>query len=355
MIDIFRRWVTRYFAHEEAVALLAVMVLGIAAVLLIGDIMAPVIAGIIIAFLLQGLVTTLERRRVPSRVAMLIAFVVFLGGAVAVVLFVMPLLWNQLTNFFREMPTMLTRGESLLDQLVARYPQLFAQTQVNQWMGIAQTQLGGFGQRIVSASLNSIPGIVALLIYVVLIPMLVFFLLKDHELILRWFASFLPAERPLMRTVWVEMNRQFANYVRGKFIEIIVVAIASCIAFAVTGLNYAVLLGVLVGLSVVIPYIGAAVVTIPVALVAFFQFGWNDGFFYLMLVYAIIQVIDGYVIVPLLFSGVVDLHPVAIMVAVLFFGGLWGFWGVFFAIPLATLLNALLHAWPRGLKTSLDT
>jgi putative permease len=355
MIDIFRRWVARYLAHEEAVALLAVMLLSIATVLLIGDIMAPVIAGVIIAFLLQGLVTALQRRRIPARIAMLIAFVAFLGGAVAVVLFVMPLLWNQLTNFFREMPTMLVRGELLLDQLVARYPQVFTETQVNQWMGIAQEQLAGLGQRIISASLGSIPGIVALLIYVVLIPMLVFFLLKDHEQILRWFVEFLPAERPLMRTVWVEMNRQFANYVRGKFIEIVVVAVASYVAFAVMGLNYAVLLGVLVGLSVVIPYIGAAVVTIPVALVAFFQFGWNDGFFYLMLVYAIIQVIDGYVIVPLLFSGVVNLHPVAIMVAVLFFGGIWGFWGVFFAIPLATLLNALLHAWPRGLKTSVDT
>jgi putative permease len=355
MIDILRRWVTRYFAHEEAVALLVLMIMSIACVLLVGDILAPVIAGIIIAFLLQGLVTALERRRVPSRIAMLIAFVAFLGGAVALVLFVMPLVWTQLTNLFREMPSMLTRGELLLDQLVARYPQVFTETQVNQWMGIAQEQLAGLGQRIISASLGSIPGIVALLIYVVLIPMLVFFLLKDHAQILRWFGGFLPAHRPLMRSVWVEMNRQFANYVRGKFVEIVAVTIATYIAFVVMQLNYAALLAVLVGLSVVIPYIGAAVVTIPVALVAFFQFGWHDAFFYLMLVYAIIQVIDGYVIVPLLFSGVVNLHPVAIMIAVLFFGGIWGFWGVFFAIPLATLLNALLHAWPRGLKTSVGT
>lgn len=355
MIDILRRWVTRYFAHEEAVALLVLMIMSIACVLLVGDILAPVIAGIIIAFLLQGLVTALERRRVPSRLAMLIAFVAFLGGAVALVLFVMPLVWTQLTNFFREMPSMLTRGELLLDQLVARYPQVFTETQVNQWMGIAQEQLAGLGQRIISASLGSIPGIVALLIYVVLIPMLVFFLLKDHAQILQWFGGFLPAHRPLMRSVWVEMNRQFANYVRGKFVEIVVVTIATYVAFAIMQLNYAALLAVLVGLSVVIPYIGAAVVTIPVALAAFFQFGWNDAFFYLMLVYAIIQVVDGYVIVPLLFSGVVNLHPVAIMIAVLFFGGIWGFWGVFFAIPLATLLNALLHAWPRGLKSAVDT
>jgi putative permease len=354
MIDILQRWLTRYFAHEEAVALLVLMVVFVASVLLIGDIMAPVIASVIIAFLLQGLVAALVRRRVPQQLAMLISFLAFLGGAIAIVLIVMPLLWNQLINFLREMPAMLARGQLLLDQLVARYPQVLSESQVNQWMGIAQERLAALGQHVISASLGSIPGIVALLIYVVLIPMLVFFLLKDHRQILQWFCGFLPAERPLMHAVWVEMNTQFANYVRGKFIEIIAVAAASYVAFALMGLNYAVLLGVLVGLSVVIPYIGAAAVTIPVALVAFFQFGWNDGFFYLMLVYTAIQVIDGYVIVPLLFSGVVNLHPVAIMVAVLFFGGIWGFWGVFFAIPLATLLNALLHAWPRGLKNSVE-
>lgn len=354
MIEVFRKWAARYFAHEEAIALLAVILLTFGVILLVGDILAPVFASVIVAFLLQGMVTALERKRVPPQLAVAIALIAFLGGSIAVVLFIMPLVWNQLTTFFRELPAMLTHGQLLLDQLVARYPQVFTETQVSQWMGIAQDRLAGLGQHIVSVSLDSIPGIVALLIYVVLIPMLVFFLLKDRDQILRWFASFLPTERPLMHAVWIEMNYQFANYVRGKFIEIVVVAVASYIVFALMGLNYAALLGVLVGVSVVIPYIGAAVVTIPVALVAFFQFGWNDGFFYLMLAYTIVQVIDGYIIVPLLFSGVVNLHPVAIMVAVLFFGGIWGFWGVFFAIPLATLLNALLHAWPRGLKTSVD-
>jgi putative permease len=65
-----------------------------------------------------------------------------------------------------------------------------------------------------------------------------------------------------------------------------------------------------------------------------------------MLAYGIIQALDGNVVVPLLFSEAVNLHPVAIIVAVLVFGGLWGFWGVFFAIPLATLVMAVLHAWP---------
>ena len=119
--------------------------------------------------------------------------------------------------------------------------------------------------------------------------------------------------------------------------------------FVAFGLNYAALLALLVGLSVVVPYIGAVVVTVPVALIGLFQWGWGDQFIWMIVVYGIIQALDGNVLVPLLFSEAVNLHPVAIICAVLLFGGLWGFWGVFFAIPLATLFKAVLYAWPRQL------
>jgi putative permease len=76
------------------------------------------------------------------------------------------------------------------------------------------------------------------------------------------------------------------------------------------------------------------------------QFGWSWDFGWVMLAYGVIQALDGNVLVPVLFSEAVDLHPVAIIVAVLAFGGIWGFWGVFFAIPLASLIKAVLTAWP---------
>jgi putative permease len=103
-----------------------------------------------------------------------------------------------------------------------------------------------------------------------------------------------------------------------------------------------------------VPYIGAAVVTLPVAMLAYFQWGWSPEFGWVIFAYGVIQGLDGNVLVPLLFSEVVNLHPVAIIVAILVFGGLWGFWGVFFAIPLATLVSALLTAWPRpGVEDSI--
>ena len=71
-----------------------------------------------------------------------------------------------------------------------------------------------------------------------------------------------------------------------------------------------------------------------------------------MIAYAVIQALDGNLLVPLLFSEVVNLHPVAIILAILFFGGLWGFWGIFFAIPLATFVKAVLNAWPRKKEDS---
>ena len=87
-------------------------------------------------------------------------------------------------------------------------------------------------------------------------------------------------------------------------------------------------------------------VTIPVAAVAYFQWGLSSDFYWVIAAYLVIQALDGNALVPLLFSEVVNLHPIAIIVAILVFGGLWGFWGVFFAIPLATVVQAVLKAWP---------
>jgi putative permease len=188
--------------------------------------------------------------------------------------------------------------------------------------------------------------VITVAVYLILMPLLVFFFLKDKIRIVNWFIRFLPKDRGLLSQVWAEVDGQIGNYVRGKFIEILIVWVVTYLTLAIMGMDFAMLLGVLVGLSVLIPYIGAATVTIPVAVLAYFQWGVSPEFWWLLVAYGIIQALDGNVLVPLLFSEVVNLHPVAIIVAVLVFGGLWGFWGVFFAIPLATLVQAVLKAWP---------
>src|SRR5690606_3284387 len=174
----------------------------------------------------------------------------------------------------------------------------------------------------------------AVLVYCVLEPPQVLFLLTDSEQMVAWFAGLPPRRRQPLTRIWPELDVQIANYIRGKALEILIVGAVSYSVFLLLGLNYAALLAVSVGLSVLVPYIGAAVVTIPIALIGYVQWGFGDTFIWLMVAYGIIQALDGNVLVPLLFSEVVNLRPVAITVPVLVFGGRWGVWGVFFAIPL---------------------
>jgi putative permease len=301
----------------------------------------------VLAYLMQGLVVTLERLRMPGAAAVGLVFALFMGLLLVFIVVAVPLLWHQLITLFNELPGMLAKWQSLLLLLPERYPHLVSDEQVLRAIEVARGEIGNFGQWALTFSLSSLPLLVNIMIYLVLVPILVFFFLKDREMIGQWVRGYLPRERALITRVAHEMNRQIANYIRGKVIEIFICGGATYIGFVVLGLNYAALLALLVGVSVVVPYVGAVVVTVPVLLIALFQWGWSDQFIYLMAVYGIIQVLDGNVLVPLLFSEAVNLHPVAIICAVLLFGGLWGFWGVFFAIPLATLFKAVLDAWPR--------
>ncbi|MHC8325417.1 AI-2E family transporter [Pseudomonas sp. LB3P93] len=347
MFKVLRDWIQRYFSDEEAVVLAVLLFLAFTAVLTLGGMLAPVLAGMVLAYLMQGLVVTLERLRMPGGVAVGLVFALFMGVLLVFIVVVVPLLWHQLITLFNELPGMLAKWQSLLLLLPERYPHLVSDEQVLQAIEVARGEIGKFGQWALTFSLSSLPLLVNIMIYLVLVPILVFFFLKDREMIGQWVRGYLPRERALITRVAHEMNRQIANYIRGKVIEIFICGGVTYIGFVVLGLNYAALLALLVGVSVVVPYVGAVVVTVPVMLIALFQWGWSDQFIYLMAVYGIIQTLDGNVLVPLLFSEAVNLHPVAIICAVLLFGGLWGFWGVFFAIPLATLFKAVLDAWPR--------
>ena len=155
----------------------------------------------------------------------------------------------------------------------------------------------------------------------------------------------------MLQNVWVEMDDQLSNYARGKAIEIVIVGLVAAIIFMYFDLQYVALLSVLVGFSVLIPFLGAFIVTLPVAVLGLLQFGLTFDFWLLMGLYVILQMLDGYLLVPILFSDAVKLHPVIIMLAVFIFGGMFGFWGIFFAIPIATLIKAIWNSWPESLSS----
>ena len=353
MLQIFRRLAKKYFSDEEALIFILLTLGLFAFIYLFGKILLPVLLAIMFAYLLAPSVDFLNKRRVPYLLAVLLVFFAFSGVFIIALFWLLPKIIVQLSKFVGEIPNMVNKLQSQLYSLQQQFPQFVSEEQVQ---GLAERlngneiadQIGQLLPEVLSFSLATLPSLVTGMIYLIIVPILVFFMLKDRRILWSAVKRTLPTRRKLLKTIAIEMNGQIENYIRGKAIEILLVGGISFITLKFLGLNYSLVLSIFIGLSVLIPFVGAVLVTFPVFSVALLQFGFSSEFYYVVIAYMIIQIVDGNVLVPLLFSEAVNLHPIAIIVAVLFFGGIWGVWGVFFAIPLATLIKAVFNAWPKN-------
>lgn len=353
MISLLRDWFNEHFSDPQILILWFFLISGFLIIYLFGEMLTPVFAGLIIAYLLEGIVGVLVKFKIPRIVSVLLTFLFFMICMVMLVIWLLPLLSRQIGQLLQDLPAMITRAQILMMQLPERYPEFISDAQIREFIVFLKSELTQMGQSALIFSLASVKNLITLIVYLLIVPFLILFFLKDKAMILEWVTSFLPDNRDLSTEVWRDVNRQIANYIRGKIWEIIIVWSATFVTFSLLGLNYAMLLGFFTGLSVLIPYIGASVMCLPVGLIAFFQWGIGPQFMYVIIAYSIIQLVDGNIIVPLLFSEIVNLHPVAIIVAVLVFGGLWGILGLFFAIPLATLFHVVLKVWFSKRQTRL--
>ena len=347
MFEIIKQWYDRHFSDPQVLLLAALLIFGTAVILLAGQALAPIIAAIVLAYILDGAVIRLQRWSVPRKISVWLVFIAFVVSVIAILIWLAPLLFRQAGQFLSEVPRMIVKGQALLMELPARYPTLVSEDDIARLIGQMREQIAGIGKLVLSSSLSSVVGLITAMVYLFLVPVLIFFFLYDKDKLFQWATSFLPEDRPLAATVWQEMDIKISSYARGKLLEIAFVWLVSWVAFSLLGLNYAVLISLIVGLSVLIPYVGAAAVTLPVALIAYYQWGLDIRMAWVLVAYGVIQFFDGNLLAPLLFAEAVDIHPIAIITAVLFFGGLWGVWGVFFAIPLATLIQTTLEVWPR--------
>ncbi|SUT96705.1 putative permease [Actinobacillus lignieresii] len=349
MFEMFQSWYKQKFNDPQTVALLGILLIGFSIIYFFSDLIMPLLIAIVFAYLLEWPIKLLTQKlKFPRLLSLILVLGSFISLSTFLFVVMLPTLWNQAVTFIRDLPSMLNLLNAWLEALPEHYPELIDYAMLDSLMNTLKEKILGFGESLLALSVNSIISLVGLGIYAFLVPLMVFFLLKDKPLFVRGFIKFLPKNRRLAANVWFEMQQQIANYIRGKVLEILIVGIVTYAIFLFFDLRYPLLLSVAVGLSVLIPYIGAVLVTIPVALVALFQFGLSTDFYYLLLAFVISQLLDGNLVVPFLFSEAVNLHPLTIIVAVLIFGGLWGFWGVFFAIPLATLVKAVINALPSN-------
>lgn len=236
--------------------------------------------------------------------------------------------------------------EKLKEKLPATYHNLLSEDNIKEVAKYIKSQIKDWISPILTTQLAPfILDSVTILVYLIIVPIFSFYMLKDKDKLLKLSGHYLSSHK-LVSNFWGEMNRQISQYLNGKCIHIVLISIINGIAFALFGLNYALLLGIGVGLSVLIPYVGSLIITVPVIIIGLMQFGFSSFLAWLLVVYIIIQLIDSYVITPMLFSETLNLDAFSILVAIVVFGGIWGIWGVILAIPLATFVKTIIQLWP---------
>ena len=345
MKHVLRRWLKQYFSDPQFMILIILLLGGFLLIFAFGKMLMPVFISIIIALLLDSLIEWLNRFHLRRKAGVYLVFTLFLALFFDLLIILLPMISHQIGQLVGDLPSIITKIKGELILLPQKYPGVISEERINQFIALLASEFNDLGKNIIQISISSVRGIITIIIYLILVPFLVFFFLKDKVMILEWLRRLLPEERGLAIQVWQEVYEQFFNYLRGKILEILIVWAINYIAFALLGLKYSIIISLFVGLAVLVPYVGAAVMFIPVILIAFFQWGLGANLIYIVIVFLFLHALDGNMIAPLLLSKVVKIHPVAIIISILVFGGLWGFWGLVFAIPLATLLHAVLKAW----------
>ena len=341
MQSLLNKFTKRFFSNEESIYFAILLVFSFLFIIFFGNVLLPVIISIVIAFLLNGLMTGFENLKVSQNLSLTLTLIVFFGFYLSLFM-ALPSIGTEINNLIQNLPSIV----SSFQQTLMEMNNYFSEEDIDLIFANLSNQIN----TLLSSALGQLAGTITLMfnaiLYAIMIPLMVFFFLKDKNELLPIASFFLPKENGFMQSVFSEMNDQLFNYVTGKALEMIIIATASYALFAVLGLPYAVLIAILVGLSVIIPIFGAILVTVPVVLIGLYEWGLTENFYWLLGFYLLIQILDGNVLVPILFSSRNNLHPAVIIVAILFFGGIWGFWGLFFAIPLATFIKAIINSWP---------
>ena len=346
MFDQINTLLNKIFTNEESIIFSLLLFTFILVLYVFGGLLTPFIVSLIFAYLLIGLSKNFIKYGLSELVSLIISYIIFLLTGLGFLVWLIPLIFQQTQAFFLEVPILLNNFRGYVENLVESNQELISSDQISSFFTELIGRLSSLSQSVLDASISGIQDTVVFSIYLITIPVIVFFFLFDKKRLIEGFLMLLPKKREMLSDVWIEMDDQLSNYVWGKGLEILIVGFAAAVIFGIMGLNYAALLSIIVGFSVLIPFVGAFLATIPVIVVALLQFGIGFDFYMIVGLYLLLQALDGNLLVPILFSDAVKLHPIVIMLAVFVFGGIFGFWGAFFSIPLATFIKAVWNSWP---------
>lgn len=380
MINLLKKWYRRNFSAPGTVEFALVLVAVFVVIYWFMWLVGPLVVALCFAYVLDwGVMWVQKRFHLNRSCSTGIIMTLFIGICVGVLVFVAPRVVKQGTDFYNavvlysqdtmqqnvEMGDSLEHSDALsgsaLDAAIARKLYSFVETMPDPLPSmLSQDSIESFSRNIRTSLMSntaqilkdkimpSVVNVMSWAINLIIVPIFIFLMLLDkHVLQRRMLRYVLPSDSALIHRFWPNLNSMMHSYVNGSLMHILISGIANCALFWAFGLNYAVLLGIAMGFSVVIPYVGAVLVGVPVIFFGALQFGFTALFFWFIGAWLILQLLDSYVLTPMLFSKTMDLDTFSILCAILIFGTLWGFWGVVFSIPLARLIDTLISQWPR--------
>src|SRR5512142_1853489 len=314
----------------------------------LGPVLTPFLIGAILAYLGTPAVNRAEKRGMPRSLSTLLV-ILFIGLVLAALFLVLiPLVQSEVMSITRRLP-------DLVAQLTDRAAPFIAEK-----LGVAvsldfdsiRAFIADNAKEAQQLSLRLLSGVktggaivLSLLVNLALIPVVMFYLLRDWNMILGRLDDLLPRRwGPKVRTIAREVDGVLAEFLHGQLMVMIALATYYAIALSVVRLDHAVAIGILTGVLVFVPYVGFGLGFLLGVTAAILEFhGW-PGFFAVLTVYGIGQLLESYVLVPFLVGDRIGLHPLAVIFALLAFGELFGFAGVLMALPVsAMLLVGLRH------------
>ena len=308
---------------------------------LLGDILLPFFIGGAIAYFLDPVADWFERRGLSRTLS--VALITLLAAVLfaLAVLLVIPTLVRQATELVQEAPALLRQLEV---QLTTTFPGL---VEMGPALQDSLSDVGSFIQRrggqLIGGVLVSARSIVGLLFFLLIVPVVAFYLLLDWDRMVAEVDALLPREhQPTIRRLAREVDETLAGFLRGQGTVMLILGVYYAGALMIAGLNFGLVVGFLAGLTSFIPYVGAIVGGGLAIGLALFQF-WGEWTM-IAVVAAIFfsgQMLEGNVLTPKLVGGSVGLHPVWLLFALSVFGAAFGFVGLLAAVPLAAVLGVI--------------
>ena len=323
----------QYWGVAAAAVLLALWILG--------DILLPFIVGGALAYFLDPVADWLERRGLSRTLAVVLISLVATLALAAAVLLVIPALIGQATGLVEEAPDLLRQLEGRLSQAFPAIVEI--EPAIRGWMGDAGVIVQEQGGAFLAGLLVSARNVLGVLFFLLIVPVVTFYLLLDWDKMVASVDALLPREHaPTIRRLASEVDDTLAGFLRGQGTVMLILGVYYAGALMIAGLNFGLVVGFVAGLVSFIPYVGAIVGGGLAIGLALFQFWGEWGT--IAIVAAIFvsgQVMEGNVLTPKLVGDSVGLHPVWLLLALSAFGAAFGFVGLLSAVPLAAVLGVI--------------